>query len=166
MAERDEHSEHAAVRKALAELVTGGVMPYNVAAHGGVLLEFEIVISRLELTDDDANEDDDKREEDYAAALVSVLGEAVVKARIPQRAYRRVLKCVLPLRDEYLGLAIKDRRIVAAQELKTPKKTIKPATVRTYYEPRALDALATVLLEMEASYLETKRHEGADPDSK
>lgn len=138
------------VRRSLGNLVAEGLLPSNIAENGGELLELAIVASRVE-AQVDADEEDRERAE--AAALVAVLVAAVVKGRIPARRHRRILKHVLPLKEEYLGTTIKERRTAAGQDLK-PGKAVKPATIRTYYdyEPRALDELARVLVEMEAEY--------------
>ena len=137
------------LRKNLAELVTAGLVPYNVAEKGGSLLELAIVTARLTV-DEDA--DEDERDAAYAEALVAVLKEAVTKERMPFRRYRRVLKYVLPLKEDYLGKSIEERRTAAGQELTDGKKAVKPGTIRTYYEPRARDDLARVLVEMETEH--------------
>jgi hypothetical protein len=146
----------ADIRKNLAGLVTDGLVPYNIAEKGGTLLELEIVRS---LVDGDPDADDDESEAALAAAVESVLQEAVNKERMPIRRYRRVLKNVLPLKEELVGKPINDRRAAAAQDLKDGKAPVKPGTIRTYYEPRALDDLARVLIEMEAE------HRGQRPDA-
>ena len=137
------------LRKNLADLVTVGLLPYNVAETGGSLLELAIVTARLKI-DEDA--DEDERDAAYAKALVAVLKEAVTKERMPIRRYRRVLKYVLPLKEEYLGKTIKERRTAAGRDLKDGKQAVKAGTIRTYYEPRALEDLARVLVEMETEY--------------
>jgi hypothetical protein len=135
-----------ALRKNLAALVTEGLMPYNIAEKGGELLELQIVTSRLGVIDD---ADEDVRDQAYAAALVAVLDEAV-KDRILFRKYRRLLRYVLPLREGYLNKPIEARRKAAGKNLTDGKKVVQAGTIRTYYEPRALDALAQALVEMEA----------------
>lgn len=134
----------------MAAVLTEGLTPSSVAEHGGALLELQLVTDRLR-ADDQA--DEDEKEADYAQALMAVLDEAVVGERIPRRKHRRILKYVLPLKPEYLGKSIKERRTAAGQNL-TDSKTVKASTIRTYseYEPNALDELARVLTEMEAEY--------------
>jgi hypothetical protein len=144
------------IRKNLADLVTDGLVPYNIAEKGGTLLELEIVRSQVA---GDPDADDDETEAALATALESVLQDAVNKERMPIRRYRRVLKNVLPLKDELIGKPINERRATAAQDLKDGKAPVKPGTIRTYYEPRALDDLARVLIEMEAE------HRGQRPDA-
>jgi hypothetical protein len=140
------------LRKDLAALITGGVVPSNLAEHGGQLLELKIVTSQLEGLDEDA--DEDEQEAAYAKAFLQVLEAAVVKKRIPQRKHRRILKYVLPLKKELRGTAIKERRTAAGKNLTDGKKAVTPGTIRTYkeYEPKALDELARVLVEMEAEH--------------
>jgi hypothetical protein len=139
------------LRKRLSELLTEGLVASNVADNAGELLELQIVASKLEL---DADADEEAQEAAYAAALTAVLMEAVVKKRIPRGKHRRILRYVLPLKDEYLGTTIRERRIAAGEHLTDGKKIVAPGTIRTYkeYEPGALDALATVLVKMEAEY--------------
>lgn len=137
----------ADIRKNLADLVTNGLVPYNVAERGGALLEMEIVRSRVE---GDPDADDDESEMALASAVESVLRDAVTKDRMRIRRHRRVLKNVLPLKEELLNAPINERRAAAAHDLRDGKKSVKPGTIRTYYEPRALDDLARVLVEMEA----------------
>jgi hypothetical protein len=139
------------LRKDLAALITGGIVPSNLAEHGGQLLELKIVTSQLEGLDEDAEEDE--QEAAYAKAVLNVLEVAVVKKRIPQRKHRRILKYVLPLKKELRGTTIKERT-AAGKDLTDGKKTVKPGTIRTYkeYEPKALDELARVLVEMEAEH--------------
>jgi hypothetical protein len=77
------------------------------------------------------------------------LKEAVEK-RLLFRRYHRLLRYLLPLQAEYLGKSIKERRIATGMNM--TKKPVKPGTIRTCYEPRALDELAKVLVEMEAEH--------------
>jgi hypothetical protein len=139
------------LRRNLGDLIAEGVVPSNVAEDGGHLLELNIVASRVQV---DEHAEEEQRELAEAEALVAVLKAAVIKERIPARRHRRILKHVLPLKEEYLGTTIKERRTAAGQDLKPGKKAVKPGTIRTYYdyEPRALDELARVLVEMEAEY--------------
>jgi hypothetical protein len=139
------------VRKALARVVTDGLVPYTVLDEGWPLLELEIVHSRVE-THDDTSEND--RAVAYTKALTTVLQEAVESDRISGKS-RRLLRAVLPLKPEYLGRSVKERRIAAGKEMKDGKK-VQPGTIRTYYEPKALDKLTEVLLEMERTFNEQR----------
>jgi hypothetical protein len=95
-------------------LLADGLVPSNVADNGGELLELELVTGRLEL---DLKADEDKQNAAYAAALIAVLDEAVVKPRIPRGKHRRILRYVLPLMSDYLGTTIKERRTAAGEHL-------------------------------------------------
>lgn len=67
-----------------------------------------------------------------------------------RRLYRRVLTCVLPLNDRYSRATVQERRSAAGKEIKDGTKIVKPGTIRTYHEPKALDALADLLVSLEA----------------
>jgi hypothetical protein len=157
-----------ALRKALAALVTGGLVPDNVVERGGDLLALEIVASRMMMPeeadrdnpdlavaeeegerDQAVTEEEDERDQAVTEALVAVLTDAVEKNLLFRR-HRRLLRCVLPLRTEYLDKNIEERRAAAGEYMM--KKAVKAGTIRTYYEPRALDELARVLVEMEAKH--------------
>ena len=140
-------SSVASIRRNLATLITDGVAPYNVADKGHDLLRLQIVQHRISHGD----MTEDEREADEAAALISVLKEAVARERMPIRRYRRLLRFVLPLDEQYLGTTIGVRRAAAGEHLMDGRRTVKPGTIRTYYEPRALDALAKALVAMEAA---------------
>jgi hypothetical protein len=136
------------IRRALAGLLTDGLLPWNVLENGGRLLDLEMVRSRVDL-DEDASEAE--HAEAYARALVSVLSEAVTSDEVGGKS-RRLLNDVLPLNAEYLGAPVKERRTAAGAHLKPGKKAISPGTIRTYYEPKALDKLAEVLVQMEFAF--------------
>lgn len=135
------------LRKNLGDLVTDGLLTYHVADVGGDLLELRIVIDRVELR---KGASEDEHDAAYTKALTEVLAEAVEKPTIRGK-HRRLLKYVLPLKEEYLGKDVKKRRAAAAKAIKG-KKNVKPGTVRTYHEPRALESLAAVLVVMEAEF--------------
>jgi hypothetical protein len=141
------------VRERLAGLIAKGLTPNNIANKAGELLDLGIVTSRLRPAADAASED----ERAYAPALVAVLKEAVTRDRMPKRGYRLILRCVLPLKDELVGKSVTERRTAAGEALLEEDGVVQPSTIRTYYEPRALDNLATVLVAMEAE------HRGEDP---
>ncbi len=138
-----------ALRKSLSELVTGGVVPYNVAENGGALLNLDIVSSRIKVGPET---DEEEQERAQAQALLAVLTSAVDKKQLMQRKHRRLLKYVLPLKDEYAGKTIEERRRAAGENLTDGKRVVKSGTIRTYYEPRALDQLAITLVRMEAEH--------------
>lgn len=136
------------LRKNLAGLVAAGFVPYNVADKGEDLLELQIVTSRVALGEE---ADEDQRETAIAEAFIALVREDVVKKkRVRQRKYRRLLRYVLPLDKDYIGKDVEERRTAAGENLTGGSKVVKPGTIRTYYEPRALDELARVLGEMEA----------------
>ena len=145
------------IRKNLSELVTLGISPYSVAEKGRELLELQIVTQkRRELP---AGADDDKRDAADADALLTLLGKAVDRQRINNRRYRRVLRYVLPLYivpgyEQYRNAPLEERRNAAAQNLTGTEddKHVEPSTIRTYYEPRALNQLAVILIRMEAEH--------------
>lgn len=139
----------ADIRKRLGELVTAGMVPEQVADVGEELLELEIVSSQVNLSSNATEEEEDLA---YAAALTLLLREAVEPLR--PKKYRRLLKCVLPLKKELLGKSIDERREAAAKAFnkKDGKGGVKPGTIRTYHEPRALDKLAQMLTKMEAEF--------------
>jgi hypothetical protein len=142
------------LRKNLAELVTGGLVPDNVAEKGGDLLKLKIVTSRLRLSeeaDEDEGEGEDERDKACLEALTEVLRDAVKEGRVFFKKHRRLLRIVLPLHADLVGKPIEMRRTEAGKKMINGKE-IKPGTIRTYHEPRALDELARVLLEMEAEH--------------
>jgi hypothetical protein len=136
------------IRDALARLVTEGLdEPYNVGENGGVLLGLAIVESRVQ-AEPDATEF--QRFAAYAKALTSVLAEAVEDEEMTGKS-RRVLISILPLEPDLVGASLKERRYEAGKNIR-PGKTIKPGTIRTYYEPKALQRLARVLLRQELAF--------------
>lgn len=147
------------LRKNLAALVTEGLVADNVAEKGDELLKLDIVTSRLQLskkTDEDEDDGEDERDEAYLEALTEVLRDAVKEGRVFFKKHRRLLRIVLPLHPDLVGKPIEVRRTEAGKKMINGKE-IKPGTIRTYHEPRALDELARVLLEMEA------KHRGESP---
>ena len=126
--------------------MTGGLVTDNVAEKGGELLGLEIVAGQVQLPE---GADEDERDQAFTEALTAVLKEAVER-KLLFRRHRRLLRYVLPLQAEYLGKSIEERRTAAGMNM--TKKPVKPGTIRTYYEPRALNELARVLVEMEADH--------------
>jgi hypothetical protein len=143
-----EGSLEARLRASLGALVTDGLVPYNVSEKGGDLLTLRIVESRIDLP---PAADEDAREAAVTLALTAVLSEAVARLTAHRKS-RKVLKYVLPLKPEFLGTPVEERRTAAGQQLKDGTKTVKAGTVRTYHEPRALDRLASVLVAMEQEF--------------
>ena len=133
------------IRDALARVVTEGLdNPYNVGDNGGVLLRLAMVQSRLRVPPDATEAE---RYEAYTKALTSVLAEAVEDKEMPGKS-RRVLKSILPLEPDLLGATLKQRRIEAGKNV-MPREKVKPGTIRTYHEPKALERLADVLMRLE-----------------
>jgi hypothetical protein len=139
------------IRDDLSRLIAEGLVPYNVAENGRRLLELRVVADRVR--GDLLDADEDEREYAYTQALTSVLQDAVERP-VMSRKHRRVLKYVLPLHPKLLGMTARERRTEAGKALKDGKKAVKGGTVRSYYEPKALAALAEVLVEMESEYRE------------
>jgi hypothetical protein len=150
------------IRKALAGLVTEGIIPYNVGENGGCLLDLALVQARREPLARDAPEA--QRHAAHAEALTSVLTEAVEDEKIGGKP-RRLLHDVLPLRPELLNKTVKERRTEAGKNLKPGKKAVEPGTIRTYYEPKALKKLSEVLWRLESEFRAAHRDgKPADPD--
>ena len=137
------------IRKALSGLVTEGLIPYNISENGGCLLDLASVQARRKSVPKDAPEAD--RHAADAEALTSVLQDAVNHKDINGK-HRRLLQDVLPLRPELLGKTIKERRKEAGKNLKPGKKDIGPGTVRTYYEPKALEKIAEAVCQIESKF--------------
>jgi hypothetical protein len=146
MARRYQGPQREAIRRNLADLIAEGLVPYNVVEKGGNLLRLTLVTERLSLRPD---ADEDERDAAYARALTDALREAVSSIEM-RRSYRRVLNCVLPLNPDYVKASVQERRSAAGKAIKDGTKLVKPGTIRTYHEPRALDALANILVAMEA----------------
>ena len=138
------------MRRNLAGLIAEGLVPYNVAERGQHLLSLRVVEDRVRLNGHDAG-GEHARDAAYTAALIAALEEAIEKPWIGGKS-RRVLRNILPLKEELLGKPVKERRTVAGREITQGHKVVKPGTIRTYYEPRALDSLAMALAELEAEY--------------
>jgi hypothetical protein len=144
------------LRRALSALVSDGLKPYNVGERGGRLLDLELV--RMKLPAEVRDDEDHKDYDDLAAgALREVLIGAVTKRYIDSRKHRRVLKAVFELReDDVIGQPLASRRDAAATAI-SGEKVIQAETVRTYYEPRALNALARALVRLENELVNGKK---------
>lgn len=146
MAKSYKGPQRDAIRKNLSELIAEGLIPFNVVEKGGDLLRLTLVKDRLEV---DPEADEDELDAAYCEALTAVLQDAVRNHGM-RRLYRRVLTCVLPLSDRYAKASVEERRSAAGKAIKDGTKIVKPGTIRTYHEPRALDALADQLVALEA----------------
>jgi hypothetical protein len=146
MAKRYQGPQRTDIRKNLSDLIAEGLVPYNVVEKGGDLLKLNLVADRLAV---DPSADEDELDRAYCEALSALLRDAVRDPRM-RRLYRRVLTCVLPLSDRYAKASVQERRSAAGKEIKDGTKIVKAGTIRTYHEPRALDALASILVAMEA----------------
>jgi hypothetical protein len=144
-----------ALRAELTGLVTHGLTRENVVRRGGQLTSLRAIVDRVEIGKD---ADEDEWEEAVAEALIAVLGQLATNPRgndvvhVYRKEHRRVLRSVLPLKDELKGKSLDRRREASAKEI-----GVKASTARTYYEPRALDDLTRALIELEA------KHRGEDP---
>jgi hypothetical protein len=145
------------IRKALGKLIKEGLVSYHVADVGAPLVSLGIVQARLGRGH--RNLSGDERDDAHANALREVLTEAIKHPTMGGKA-RRLLENVLPLKDELLGASPKERRTEAGKHIKNGKKLIKPGTIRTYYEPDALNKLAEVLVSMEHAHHSTANAEG------
>ncbi len=136
------------IARGLAGIVSAreGLAPDTVVEHGGALLELAMVSDRVSL---DSDADWEEANAAYAEVLTSVLRDAVATlGRHPK--YRRALEVLLPLKEEFAGLPAERRRAAAGQVMMGHERPVKPATVRTYHQPKALALLASVLVDMEA----------------
>jgi hypothetical protein len=148
MAESSDGPDLKTIRDALGSLVAYGLVPFNVAAKGGSLLELALV--QAHLPEGLKPADDEAYENAAAVAVTEVLGTVV--SDISSRNYRVVLRYVLPLISELLGTDVTHRRREAGKALKRGRKPIKANSVRTYYEGEALDQLAEDLLRAEVAH--------------
>jgi hypothetical protein len=70
--------------------------------------------------------------------------------RMRSQEYRNLLTIVLGLDPTSRDFPTRERRQIAGRQFRGHTKPVSAGTIRTYHEPRALDALATVLLALEA----------------
>ncbi len=111
-------------------------------------MELEIVREKRDTLPDSAT--DDAHEAADMAAVLEVLTTAVDRAYIPASTDRRVLRFVLPIHEEYRGASLTARRTAAGENIFDGDRVVTPGTIRTSYEPKALDWLAVVLVKLEA----------------
>jgi hypothetical protein len=138
----------AGIRECLTNLVTYGLTPQAVSDRGAVLMQLEIVLAEREPVPDDATEKEHEAAD--MAAVLSVLDKAVDKAHIPSSKDRRVLRHVLPIYEQYRGAPLKARRTAAGENIFDGDRVVAPSTIRTSYEPKALDWLGVILIKLEA----------------
>ncbi len=147
--------EEQAVRERLGKLLKRGLVPRNVGNKAGKLLELRVVAEQIATVGKrrrpkDGEDEDDVRDAVAAEVLTAVLVIAV--GRMLTSDYRRLLKRVLPLKQELLGEEIAVRRAAAQAALAERGTSVELETLRTYYEPRALDELAWYLVLLEAEH--------------
>jgi hypothetical protein len=147
----------ATIRESLGKLIKEGLVAYHVADVGGPLVGLGIVQAKLISGHGCLN--GDERDEAHADALKEVLTEAINHPVMGGKA-RRLLENVLPLKEELIGASPKERRTEAGKHIKNGKKVIKPGTIRTYYEPDALNKLAEILVSMEHDHRSTASADG------
>jgi hypothetical protein len=70
--------------------------------------------------------------------------------RVRSQQHRNLLMIVLGLDPATRDRPARERRQIAGQQFRGRTKPVAAGTIRTYHEPKALDALATVLLALEA----------------
>lgn len=136
------------VRKCLTNLVRYGLTPQTLSEKGTVLMQLKIVQAERELPPESAT--DDAQEAADLAAVLTVLNHAIDKAHIPSSKNRRVLRNVLPIFGELRGEPLKVRRTVAGERFVDGAHKVGPDTIRTSYEPTALDWLGAILVKLEA----------------
>lgn len=84
-----------------------------------------------------------------AQALIEIIREQV--AEIGDTPHGSILTIVLAIDEQYLGMPAPERHRVAGLEFHKGQHTVKPATIRKYHLPRALERLARRLLSLEAA---------------
>jgi hypothetical protein len=124
---------HQQVRLELARLVTHGVDDTTLAD--------AVALHRLPAVGG-ADPADPRTSTILHEALQAAIG------RVSRPKQQTLLRIVLGLDPAVAGLTVQERRRIAGEQFRGGHKTVKPGTIRTYYEPRALEALATALLEL------------------
>lgn len=138
----------ADIRKCFTDLVRYGLTPQSVSDRGATLMEMQIVLEKRPSLPDSAT--DDAHEAADMAAVLDVLTNAVDRAHIPASTDRRVLRFVLPIYDDYRGASLSARRTVAGEKIFDGDRVVSSGTIRTSYEPKALDWLGVVLVKLKA----------------
>ena len=136
------------VRFALGRLCTRGVKLYWIYDVAEPLLDLECVkqVAATKTGDPEA----------APRALIEILDEVVSAMRRP--TYRVILETVLGLDPKYLDLKAETRRAIAGERFRVDGARVSSGTIRKYHEPKALDLLATSLLQYNAKIVE--RHSG------
>lgn len=125
------------IRDALRRLAAHGAKPYWLNEVGQPLLRLRQVRHRAaEMGSDVAPE----------KAAVEVLRDA---AKELPRSQRTIVMIVLGLDEQYLGMTAKDRRQLAGERFREGTRPVSWGTIRQYHEPKAMDRLASTLLESE-----------------
>ncbi|HUB73954.1 MAG TPA: hypothetical protein VL979_07960 [Solirubrobacteraceae bacterium] len=141
------------IRQCLTALVRHCLTPQTVGDRGAALLSLKIVEDERTPPAEPAT--DDQHEAADMAAVLSVLSKVVDKQHIPSSKDRRVLRFVLPIYEDHDGAPLRgapllSRRTIAGEEVIDGDKVVAPATIRTSYEPKALDWLGVILVQLEA----------------
>jgi hypothetical protein len=135
------------VDKAIQRICRHGVGLRWVKETGGILLELRCVQQKAEV--------DFKGDKSAVAlALIATLREQV--ERMGDTQYANILRIVLALEDDYLGLSATERRTKAGEEFRDGERPVKASTIRTLHEPVAREQLAKLLLNLEAGAWETQ----------
>ena len=138
----------AELRKCFTDLVRYGLTPQTISDKGAVLMELKIICERRQPLPDSAT--DDAHEGADMVAVLDVLTKAIDRAHIPASTDRRVLRFVLPIHENYRGASLSARRTAAGENIFDGDRVLTPGTIRTSYEPKALDWLGVVLVKLEA----------------
>ena len=125
-----------AVRAGLAALVRQG-RPAMWGSEAQALFELPIVRRRITGPSDPE-----------APRVIEQALEAGID-HLRSQQYRHLLVTVLGLDPKARDLPAHERRKLAGQTFRGHTKPVSAGTIRTYHEPRALDDLTTILLELE-----------------
>jgi hypothetical protein len=146
----EEPPSEEVLRAALARLCTKGLRTYWILEPDGhVLLGLECVQAHLEPAESEA------KDKDYAIALRQYLEDPVQRVQSP--AHRAILEVVLGLGEpqwktkDWRREKAKIRRQKAGSLFRGPDddEAVEADTIRQYHEPRAIGALAKIVLEDE-----------------
>jgi hypothetical protein len=150
----DEIPSQKAIAKALGRLCTNALLTWWILEKGRLLMGLDCVRAHLS-----PNASDEK---DYARALRKYLETAV--ERVESRQHRIILEIVLGLGDEkwkakdWRKKKAKARRTEAGHKFRPNEGNVTFGTIRQHHEPRALQALAVIVLQDE----QDARHESSD----
>jgi hypothetical protein len=141
----DDIPSQKAIAKALGRLCTNALMTWWILEKGRLLMGLDCVRAHLGPS---ASE-----EKDYARALRNYLETAV--PRVESRQHRIILEIVLGLGNEkwkakdWRKKKAKARRTEAGRKFRPSEGNVTYGTIRQHHEPRALQALAEIVLEDE-----------------